>query len=437
MFSNPINQLMTPEARLELWQRDRCYWARIARGRSIGYRRGKKYGSWYARVILKSRKQRRVRIGQANDYVAADGTTILTFAQALVSAENWCDSQGVEVIDRDLPWEVEPEYPEVLASPPNPYTVSHAVIQYLEWLREYRASFTSEYYNARAHVFPTIGHRPVAELTPQELQHWLFKVANAPPRLRSRRDAHQQYVATSRDPEFIRRRKQSANRIFGMLHAALNQAYEQLKVEDDTAWRRVRTFKGVSRAKVRFLEQDECVRLIQVSRPDFGLFASGALLTGCRFGELTRMNVEDVDLGRRRVEVQDSKNGEQRYVLFSEEAMEFFAAQIDGRRPKAPLFIHKSKRRWRKGQQWSPLVDACNQAGITPPIRFHELRHTFASHAVMAGIPLKVVADQLGHMDTRTVDRYYSRLGNSYVKEVMAEKMPRLLYPDQPVLAAE
>lgn len=45
----------------------------------------------------------------------------------------------------------------------------------------------------------------------------------------------------------------------------------------------------------------------------------------------------------------------------------------------------------------------------------------------MPGVPLKVVATQLGHSDTRTVDRFYSRLGNEYVAEMIEMKMPKLL----------
>ncbi len=42
------------------------------------------------------------------------------------------------------------------------------------------------------------------------------------------------------------------------------------------------------------------------------------------------------------------------------------------------------------------MADACERAKIEPPANFHCLRHTYASHAVMAGAPLIVVAKNLG-----------------------------------------
>jgi integrase len=42
--------------------------------------------------------------------------------------------------------------------------------------------------------------------------------------------------------------------------------------------------------------------------------------------------------------------------------------------------------------------------GIVPPVSFHGLRHTYASRPAMRGVPLAVIAAQLGHAATRMVD---------------------------------
>lgn len=52
-----------------------------------------------------------------------------------------------------------------------------------------------------------------------------------------------------------------------------------------------------------------------------------------------------------------------------------------------------------------PLYRACKNAGLRP-ISFHVLRHSFASHAVMKGIPLRLVQEWLGHNDIRMTQRY-------------------------------
>ena len=53
------------------------------------------------------------------------------------------------------------------------------------------------------------------------------------------------------------------------------------------------------------------------------------------------------------------------------------------------------------------------------PATFHALRHSWASHRVMAGAPLMVVAQALGHADTRMVEKHYGHLAPSYVRDVI------------------
>ena len=61
---------------------------------------------------------------------------------------------------------------------------------------------------------------------------------------------------------------------------------------------------------------------------------------------------------------------------------------------------------WRDCDQLQPMKDTCSRAKITPPIGFHGLRHTWASHAVMNGVPLLVVAKSVGHAGTRMVEKH-------------------------------
>ena len=62
---------------------------------------------------------------------------------------------------------------------------------------------------------------------------------------------------------------------------------------------------------------------------------------------------------------------------------------------------------------------------IEPEITFHGLRHTWASNAVMAGMPLMIVAKNLGHSDTRMVEKHYGHLAPSYVVDQVRKFAPR------------
>jgi integrase len=78
-----------------------------------------------------------------------------------------------------------------------------------------------------------------------------------------------------------------------------------------------------------------------------------------------------------------------------------------------------------KSNQTRPMADACARTRIEPPANFHCLRHTYASHAVMAGAPLIVVARTLGHSDTRMVEKHYGHLSASYVADEIRRAAPR------------
>jgi integrase len=65
------------------------------------------------------------------------------------------------------------------------------------------------------------------------------------------------------------------------------------------------------------------------------------------------------------------------------------------------------------------MADAVTCANIKPTISFHGLRYTWVSHAVMNGIPLMVVARNMGHADTRMVEKHYGHLALSYVAEAV------------------
>jgi len=64
------------------------------------------------------------------------------------------------------------------------------------------------------------------------------------------------------------------------------------------------------------------------------------------------------------------------------------------------------------------FTSACRRAGLED-FRFHDLRHTFASHLVMNGVSLKAVQELLGHADIKMTLRY-SHLSQAHLKEAVA-----------------
>ena len=72
--------------------------------------------------------------------------------------------------------------------------------------------------------------------------------------------------------------------------------------------------------------------------------------------------------------------------------------------------------------QSRPMSEACKQADINPPMSFHGLRHTYASLAVMDGVPLMLIARNLGHADTRMAEKHYGHLADDFVARTIRER---------------
>jgi hypothetical protein len=63
----------------------------------------------------------------------------------------------------------------------------------------------------------------------------------------------------------------------------------------------------------------------------------------------------------------------------------------------------------------SAFDKASARARIVPAVTFHILRHTHGSHLAMNGVPMGVIAAQLGHADTRMTEKLYAHLAPSYI----------------------
>jgi integrase len=88
------------------------------------------------------------------------------------------------------------------------------------------------------------------------------------------------------------------------------------------------------------------------------------------------------------------------------------------------ILRHDDGSPWGPGHQFRRIADTCARAKINPPINFHLLRHTYASLAIGNGVPLMVVAKNLGHRDTKMVEKHYGHLAPSYVADEIRKGAP-------------
>jgi integrase len=185
----------------------------------------------------------------------------------------------------------------------------------------------------------------------------------------------------------------------------------------------VKAFGRVNVPRIRFLTIEESNAFIAVAADDLATLATGALLTGARYGELGRLLVEDFNADAANVYVATSKNGESRYIPLNEQGVHFFKQLVKSRKPKERMFVRANGKPWMRSEQIRPTVAACKAAHIEDA-SFHILRHTYASHAVMNGMPIEVLAEVLGHKDTRVTMRHYGHLCKTYKQKLVMQFAP-------------
>ena len=294
---------------------------------------------------------------------------------------------------------------------------------------------------ARAHILPALGPVPVGRLTRECIKEWHHSIAESSVRRRGKpRQASALKAEATVDEDAGRRRRATANRVLAVLKATLNHAQTEGKALcSSDAWRLVKPFRGADAPKVRYLWDEEALRLVNACQSDFRTLASAALLTGCRYGEIAAMRVQDFDETVGTVNIPRSKSGKARHVVLTAEGREFFGRQAIGKGGLEALFTRNAVARqatrtqpavvsrtgWAKSDQFRAMRKACMAARIVPAISFHILRHTYASRLARNGVPMPVIAAQLGHADTRMTERY-AHLSASYVADTYAPLSARL-----------
>jgi len=104
------------------------------------------------------------------------------------------------------------------------------------------------------------------KLTKGRIVSWHQKIAETPPRLRTKPGMTQRHREADGSVEGVRRRRSTANRVLTILKAALNHAHREGRCVSDDAWRTVRAFREADAARLRYLSDDEARRLTNACR---------------------------------------------------------------------------------------------------------------------------------------------------------------------------
>ncbi|MCC5795268.1 MAG: site-specific integrase [Chromatiales bacterium] len=399
-------KLDKPTARKALPARHKPYAQKIDEGLFLEYRKGARARKWYARAYAGGKYVSSV-IGLADDDSPADGVRVLSWSQAQQEA-------------RRLATELHARAKGVRAGN---VTVADAMESYLGTLAAPRQTRL----RAELHILPKLGERKIRDLTSAELREWLKGVAATPPLTRGGKPMKVQLATAEAKADYQRRRKDNANRILTILKAALNHAASEDDSLRATAWdsRRLKPFPNVAKPRDRFLTKAEIGKLLAVCEGDFHALVLGALHTGMRYGDLAKLQVGDFQPRAGCVMSAGTKQKKPHPVYLTKAGIAFFRSVTKGRDAGELIFMNGT-RPWRKGDAQRPMRRALEASGIARPeeVCFHSLRHASVSHLVEAGVSTLSIARNVGHADTRQIERVYGHLQPSFQRQQIEASLP-------------
>jgi integrase len=257
----------------------------------------------------------------------------------------------------------------------------------------------------RKHVLPVLGHRRLREITREDLQNLVAEKVKA---------------GLSRS--WIRS-------IIAPVRELLNHAMDDGLLDRNPALRLARFSRKAKAQKGRIdpLTPEEELRLLETAERDYPrwypLFLT-ALRTGMREGELLALEWGQIDFAGGYIQVDRSlsggnvvptKSGRIRRIPLSPVLAEKLAALKELHtaeatfrgQPLSPLvFPTRNGRHLDPGTVLDALYRCLEQTGLRR-VRFHDLRHTFATRLIANGTSLAYVRDLLGHSSIQiTVDVY-------------------------------
>jgi integrase len=254
------------------------------------------------------------------------------------------------------------------------------VTEYLDYYRANRRP-----HSVRRHeiswraIQPVFGSKRLEEISPFDLERYR----------RHRKQAGRNDVTINRELAFLRN--------------LYTMAITWGKATDNPV-KKVR-FAREDNGRIRMLSPDEETRLLAHCGSQLKPLVLAALHTGFRASELLSLTAEDVSFDRQMITVRAgyAKNGESRSVPMNKILTETLKAiRIDG------LFggvIFRSQKGTPYRSFRTSFERAVKKAGITD-FTFHDLRHTFASRLVMAGVDLPTVKELMGHKHINMTLRY-------------------------------
>jgi len=195
----------------------------------------------------------------------------------------------------------------------------------------------------------------------------------------------------------------TVNRCLQILRKMFNLAID-CKLLETNPIKKGTLFSEKGNTKDRILTYEEEGRLLENCTEHLKPIVIIALSTGLRRGEILSLKWSDIDFQGKAMKVEREKGGSIPFIFLTESVTRQLA-MLKAKAGKAEhVFVNP--------KSGKPFVEigkafraACRRAGIKG-LRFHDLRHTFASRLIEKGVDIVTVRDLLGHSSVKLTERY-------------------------------
>jgi integrase len=195
------------------------------------------------------------------------------------------------------------------------------------------------------------------------------------------------------------------NRELATLKKAFNLARRDWEWWTDNPVCRV-SMEKENNSRDRWLTVEEEQRLLTAAAPWLRELVVFAIYTGMRMGEILALTWAGVDLVRRMVTVFRSKNGERRTIPVNTTVLDLLKDKCAARTGTTDIVFHSHSHTPLDGSNIRRALITALDITKIHDLHFHDLRHTFATRIVQAGIDLYKVQRLLGHKSPIMTQRY-------------------------------
>lgn len=183
------------------------------------------------------------------------------------------------------------------------------------------------------------------------------------------------------------------------------------------------------RGRVRYLSDQERDSLLKVcnesKNPYLYTIVILALSTGMRLGEIMQLYWSNVDFQRKRIILEETKNGERRQVPLVGKALELLE-NLHSNHQICTKLLFPSKYDYSKSIDIRSAWEAAIKKANIENFRFHDLRHSCASYLAMNGSSIVEIAAVLGHKTLQMAKRY-THLSDTHLTNVVAKMNEKIL----------